>query len=136
MKTTIKGILINPKDKTVTKVELQKNANGSCIADIYRLIGCSTFACPVEFPNGDSLYCDDEGLLKNELEGCFMFSDWNTPIVGNALILGTDDDGYSVNAKTSIPTVLENIIWGNKEVAEEYRDFALSQPITIVTDFE
>ena len=128
----MKALLINSKDKTVTKVQIKD------YKEIYGLIGngCSTFACPVEFDNGDVLYCDDEGLLKEKVEGCFMFPEWNTPIVGNAVILGSDDDGQSIDAKTNISFFTENLIWGNEAVAEEYRNFALSQPITIVTDFE
>lgn len=95
--------------------------------EIYSAIGngCSLFCCPVQWENNDVLYADDEALLQENLEGCFSFPDFKYPIVGNAIILGSDDEGESVDTKTKISELMEKIIWGNKEAAELWRNKAI-----------
>jgi hypothetical protein len=118
-----KGIKINVATQQVEEVFINH------YTDIYKEIGngCNLFCCPVEFENGDTLYADDEALLQENVEGCFAMENFRYPIVGNAIILGTDEEGESVNAKTKKEDL--HIIFGNKEVAEQYRKSAmLTQP--------
>jgi hypothetical protein len=119
-----KALKIDVVNQTVTNIVIND------IEDIYREIGngCELFCCPINFDNGDTLYADDESLLRENVEGCFMMDDWNYAIVGNAIILGTDfEDGESVDCKCSPIDIYEKLIWGDKKVAEEYRQVALSR---------
>jgi hypothetical protein len=127
----MKALKIDVVNKTITEVEL------SHTKELYEIIanGCHTFCAPIEFENSDTLFADDEALLQSNLEGCFMFPDWNYPIVGNAVILGTDEEGDVCDAKSKADELLETIIFGNKEVAEMHRDSALSQPM-VFTSFD
>ena len=111
-----KALKIDVVAQTVTEVKIDK------YQDIYSQIGngCNLFCCPVDFENGDTLFADDESLLR-EVEGCFLFPDWSYPIVGNAIILGTDEEGDSIDCKSTIEEITSQIMWGNKEVAEEYQ---------------
>ena len=117
-----KALKIDVVNMTVTNVTVDT------MEDIYSHIGngCNLFECPVRFDNGDILYCDEEGLLHENLEGCFSFPDWKRPIVGNAIILGSDDEGDSVDCKSTIDAILSKIIFGNKHVAENVRDTLFS----------
>jgi len=123
----MKALKIDVVNKTISQIEIKN------YKEIYSAIGndCDLFCCPVEFENGDILYSDDEALLHNELEGCFTMLDWNYPLVGNAIILGNDEEGDMADVKTKADEILEKIIWGNKEAAEQYAEFALQQPIMI-----
>ena len=114
----MKAIKINVATQTVEEVTI-----GNDYKEIYSLIGndCRLFCCPVEFPNGDTLYADDEALLNENLEGCFLLEGFSYPICGNAIILGTDGEGESESAKTTVEEILQQIIFGNKEVAEQHR---------------
>lgn len=113
----MKAIKIDVANKEILEIEIGKG-----LQNIYDAIGCELFCCPVTWENQDTLYADDEALLKDDIVGCFAFPDFNYPIVGNALILGTNDEGESVDAKTSIAELKEKIIWGNREVAEMWRE--------------
>lgn len=113
----MRAIKIDVVKKQVYEIEISKG-----LKPIYEAIGCDIFCCPVTWDNQDTIYADDEALLKEDVEGCFSFPDFNYPIVGNALILGTDDMGESVDAKSSVEELQEKIIWGNKEVAERWRE--------------
>ena len=119
----MKALKIDVVNKTVSTIDIKD------YKEIYAAIGngCELFCCPIEFDNGDTLYSDDEGLLHENVEGCFALNDWNYPLVGNAIILGSDDEGESADAKTKAEDILNQIIWGNSEAAETYRGFAMSQ---------
>lgn len=116
-----KAIKIDVVNKTIYEVEIN-NAK-----DIYDHIGnnCNLFCCPVEFENSDALYADDESLLK-DVEGCFVMDGWTTPIVGNAIILGTDDEGDSIDHKSTLDEIAEKLMFGSKEIAEAYKRAAMN----------
>lgn len=101
----MKALLIDPVEKTVTTVE----HNGD-FHQIHDLIGCGTFDCPVTLENEDTLYCDDEGLYKDQKGGIIM-EDWAYPILGKILVLGTDDEGNSVDVKTTAEEMTQLITW-------------------------
>ena len=87
----MKALLINPIEKTIEEVEY----NGD-YKQIYTYIKASTFGV-VDIPNDDTIYIDDEGLLK-ENNHFFIHDDVPTPLGGMALVLGADHDtGDSVS---------------------------------------
>lgn len=91
----MRAVLINSKDRTVTEVEY----NGDW-KTISKLIGCRLFTVVGGLPDGDDLLCDDEGLLSaDEHSSYFMMPWYPTPIVGNALILGSTPDGDSTASR-------------------------------------
>ena len=114
-KTNIKmrAIKINVENQTVTVIDIENTLDA-----IYEAIGneCTTFTSPISYANGDTMYCDDESLLRPEtIQGAFMYPDWNYPIVSNAIIIGTDDMGNSVDAVSS-PRDIE---YGNRFIRKD-----------------
>ena len=87
----MKAILINPKLQTINYVDYSGDYK-----DIYKLTECTTFTAVYPFDNcEDTIYLDDEGLLKSS-NYCFTFrcdDGRNEPLMGNALVLGADDEG-------------------------------------------
>lgn len=124
----MKAIKINSQLKTIEYVEI------SNYREIYPHLNnqCSCFCCPITFENEDTLYSDDEGLY-HEFEGGFMFKDWNYPLVGNSIILGTDEEGGSIDVKTSIKDLEKNIIWVSKENCIKWANQALNNGLTFYT---
>jgi len=88
------------------------------------------FECPVEFPNGDVLYCDEEGKLnRNKLIGGFTYSKgWNDIVMNKALVIGsTRNTGASRSCKSKPADILNTkewgaIRWAPKILAEKYLD--------------
>jgi hypothetical protein len=102
-----KAIKIDVELKKVYEIEL-----GDDYREIYNAIGngCELFCVPISFENGDSLFSDDEILLReNDVKGAFMMPDWSYPIYNNAIILGTDDEGNSVDYKSNIDEIAKNV---------------------------
>jgi len=93
------------------------------LKSIYAAIGdeCIGFECPVSFDNGDALYCDEEGLYHN-ITGGFTFPGFQYPIVGNALIIGTDAEGGSIEPYTAISQIERKIKWVSKEDAQAWAE--------------
>lgn len=111
-----KAIKINVIEKSFDNVTVDS------LHSYYQEIGngCNTFCVPITFENQDSIYCDDNGLYAENIGG-FIMKDWNYPIVGNAIVVGTNiQTGDSVDAKTSIEWLKENIIFLSVEQLESY----------------
>lgn len=123
-----KALLIDVINRTVTSVDVDH------YSEIYNYIGndCHTFACPVVFDNEDTIFTDDEGLLK-EVHGAFMMEGWNYPLVGNAIIMGSDEEGESTHAKSDPKEIESKIVWLDKEQAERWQTQALNTPPTIIS---
>ena len=106
----MKAIFINSTLRTVSLVDISDTGHGSANLDeMHALLSrdasrCDCFTTGGEFDNLDTVFVDDEGLLKPnnffELPGVYP-----TPLAGNAIILGTNDEGESIDVKTSVETV-------------------------------
>jgi len=95
--------------------------------------GCTTFCVPYEFENMDGLYSDDEGLLHPTINGAFKLPYWDVPLVGNAIILGTDDEGDSIDYQSSIEKITSLISWFSADFATRYRNVVMQQEPIIIT---
>lgn len=114
----MKAILINPENQTIKEIELEEG-----IEAMYKEMDCSVFSAPITYDNGDTMYCDDEGLFKAQTGGILM-PDWRYMIVGKILVLGCDNEtGESKDVETPIEFFKENIIWQNKTQVERYQSY-------------
>ena len=108
----MKAYLIDPLNKIVSVVDY----NGD-YQTINKLINSQRGSDAVYgFRNEDTLYVDDEGLLTKE-NYCFEFTYDNghvAPLMGKALVLGTDAEGESVAVKSSLEEVESKIKWVGK----------------------
>lgn len=108
----IKGILIDPKAKSVTEVQ---SPTGFDLHEIYALLGCS---CITSFGiRGDDVaFCDDEGLLKGDEHmqnvGCYTLKGaTQSHLVGRTLVVGTGMEGETASCKSTIEELEEQIEW-------------------------
>ena len=123
-----KAILINVEAHTITETTIGH------YSEIYKAIGngCNTFECPVELENGDTVYIDGEGLYHDP-KGCFIMTDWGYPLVGNAIILGTDEEGESVDCQSTIEELKAQVKFYGEAVAQAWAQKVLSTPPQIIS---
>jgi hypothetical protein len=107
----MKALLIDSKNKVVKQIEI-----GEHFTEISKAIDCETFSAPHIMQDNDTLYCDDEGLLKNP-QHFFLLDSYPQPIAGNGLILGCDDEGESVDASISLEELSSRITFMNLDDA-------------------
>jgi hypothetical protein len=115
----MKALKINVEERIVEVINIEN------FTDIYPHIGneCHTFTCPEVLPNNDSLYVDDEGLLK-EMKGFFSIGD-SAPFVGNAVLQGTNAEGDSVSVVSTKEEIESKITWYSfDELPAQYRNAA------------
>ena len=69
------------------------------------------------------MYADDEILLRrNDIVGGFIMPNWARPILNNVIILGTDDEGGSIDHKTDIQYIKDNIRFIDEDTCKDYAD--------------
>jgi len=122
-----KALLIDVIAKTITEVEVGH------YSDIYKHIGngCNLFQVPIEFENRDSIYVDEEGLLK-EVHGGFTMEGWAYPLIGNAVIQGCDDEGNGIDYKSDIEDLRKKVVFVTKEIAEAWQKIALDNEPQVI----
>lgn len=98
------GIVIDAKKREVREVEVDSE-NWRAIAGV---LGCDYFTIAESLPNGDALFVDDEGWLKANADG-FGFGE--AIFAGSGFVLGSDEDGETVNAKTDVEAVRKAVRW-------------------------
>ena len=86
----IKAILIDPFTETVEVVDYSGDWE-----DIGGLLECRYFDV-VRIDDSETLYVDDEGLYE-ENQRFFRWDGYHSPLAGRALILGTDEEGESID---------------------------------------
>jgi len=113
----MKAILIDPNKQTIELVE----STGK-LDDIYRLTECRMIEMPIQYKNGDVMYCNEEGWLEwsEQNKQCgFKFPDWNYPILGKAIIFGSTRNGAETTCKSKVSD-FSNIIWVDAEDMKKF----------------
>ena len=115
----MKAILIDPKDQTIRTLSY-----GGDYMEIYQILECRTFECVYPFKNEDTIYIDEEGLLKDSNYSFSIKCDDGRIIslMGKGLILGTDAEGESIEHKTSLEDVKSRVTFKGKVAIEHGAD--------------
>lgn len=103
--TTMKAVLIDAKNKTVTDVDVPKIGT---LNAWYDLLNCRTVEVACYLNNTDSILVDEEGLLGELTPDtpCFTYEGAPQPYVGSGLITGVkSSSGASISAKLTAADV-------------------------------
>lgn len=101
----MQALLIDPANQTITTVELPDT--GDKLPAMNEHLQCDMFDV-VTLPNGDTVYVDDEGLLK-PLQHFFAVRGMPEPLAGRGLVVGTDNRGRSVTPTISLQELTEHV---------------------------
>lgn len=112
----MKAIFIDVEHEQVYLLNIKEG-----IEAIYNAIGCTTFTVATVLENEDAIYVDDEGILTLSSESKFFFFEGAyQPFIGNGLIVGTDDEGGSVDAKSSVTSIKKKVTFLTLNQARKY----------------
>lgn len=90
----MKGIKIDAGKQKLKEIDIEGTK------DIPRILGCDRFAYGVRLDNGDSIFVDDEGLLKDpKIFFKTPDTDW---LAGNGVLIGETENGELGRAKTTL----------------------------------
>ena len=112
----MKAVLIDAVNKTITNCNIN---NG--LETFYKLLNCQTVTAPVVLENNDTLFCDDEALLKPAYHFFKLsYNGYENYFAGNGLIVGTNDEGGSVDVETTAEEIQRHITFMDlQQVREE-----------------
>lgn len=100
------GILIDPARQSVTPVEFRPGDIGA----MRDLIGCDTITAAY-IEQEATIYLDDEGLAQPELSFFYHISS-KQPLVGRGLVVGTDENGRSIDCPFTVEQIEKQIDFG------------------------
>ena len=103
MEANVKAILIDVKNQEVKEVE-----HDNTLQNIYDLIDCRVFDS-VRIDNFNSIFVDDEGILKDNLYFQYSGSNGIFQLAGNGLLLGIDDEGNSISPTLTVEDVKDKV---------------------------
>lgn len=118
----MKAILINATAKTVTEVDIDKSKYGqhSC-QPYYDLIGeeCNMIQIATELPNGDTIFVDEESLLRDSMYTRGWFDvDAHQPFCGSGVVVGTDEEtGETIDCKSTVEEIRAKVKFLTYEAA-------------------
>jgi hypothetical protein len=101
----MKAIKINPCKRTITYIdidsygEIKHNLNENC----------KNFICPMIFETLDTMYVDYYAPINARSQNGFLLDGWNHPVIGNAIIIGTNSIGDLDDIKIDIEHIESKI---------------------------
>lgn len=107
----MRGILIDPKARTITTCEVDGN---NCLQSLCTLMRCSIVE-QIHLGGADIMLVDEEGKLTYpNKDGYFMLSEVDGIIAGCAVILASGKHDWK--STRLLPSIVKNsVIWGNPE---------------------
>lgn len=79
--------------------------------------GCSMVTtCGISFSGTNDLIIDDEGLFKKQ-DGGFTYKDWQSPVLGNALVIGCDKHGDTTDVTCTKEDIQKGLLFLPKYLA-------------------
>ena len=104
----MRAFLIDPYALDITEVQY----NGD-YKTIYKLIDADIFTCVTFNEEEDTIFIDDEGMINGKEQAFFRVvgtpSGDSYPLVGKGLVLGTNEDGESVEPKVTLEKLRKQI---------------------------
>ena len=88
----MKAYKVDPYNNVITTIEMSDDYR-----EISENIGCDLFCVGRTLPNGDTLFVDDEGFMKESVTRGFMFD--GQFFAGNGILLGCNRAGESQSVK-------------------------------------
>jgi hypothetical protein len=115
----MKAIKIDVEKDQVLEIDIEGD-----LFSWYKEIGSNHIENVYRFPNGDMLLVEEEyiGYKKlSEVNGAFKFRPMGPQqiLFGNALVIGVDEDGESVDAQSSLQLIEDNVIFINKRIVKD-----------------
>jgi hypothetical protein len=114
----MRSIMIDPKLRRVTDVELTGSTESAQLADMRRLIGAKGLDHITISDLGDVLWVDDNGLTRGP---CWAFKIRDGgPFAGTGIIIGTARDGGSQPPIVPLAMIQNDITWLDEIEAETH----------------
>jgi len=97
----ISGLLIDPFEQTVTRVELSED---STFADAKKHMQLDGPLDVVTLSDDTMVIIDDEALYKKDMR-YFKLTEFHTPLANRAIVVGYDEEGATISGSYNADTI-------------------------------
>lgn len=125
----LKAIKIDVEKREVHEVEIEQGLDALC-----RAIGCQ-FVDRVWLTEGNMLWVDDNGLLKEPQADKFGLIGYGNLLAGDGIILGSDEEGRSVSTTLTADFVRQRALWAGSQQVEPECGFMSFDDLADFADF-
>ena len=116
MVKSFKGFLIDPKEETITEVEVKEPT----LESLYELTGCRCVTIAY-LQDNHVAWVDDEGLLKPN--SVFRIATYPyQPLAGKAVILGASPSGKHLDCHLTLEQITKQVTWCPTLCTNVYED--------------
>lgn len=120
MKT--KALFIDAKSQTISEVKI-----GRGLQDVYTMIGgeCQLVETAFYGKDGDWCVVDEEGLFHSHETGFAVMGDDGEMLnvfVGSGVMMGADEEGDTVDVKTTVEELSKRIQWVDKSMVNRIKE--------------
>jgi hypothetical protein len=122
-----KAILIDSANRTISEGTI--GTGRAALKDMQAVVG-GLIQIAHEWPNGDVLYVDEEGMFKPQSH-FFRFQGYDQPLAGNGLIIGSDDGGSNADVKLTVAEITPLVTFLNRAQAESWAKGNASEPAIV-----
>lgn len=96
----MKAFKLDAENHMIQELQLPDDVSER-VTEMHAIIG-DTFCFAYEFPNGDTVFCDDNGLLKDPSCWTIIYGA-HQPFAGNCVVVGpADNDGNETDCRSSL----------------------------------
>lgn len=121
-----RAYLIDPEAETITEFEY------SGLESIYTALQCDTVYAATFNENRDSVFIDDEGLLKNPTR-FFCIEGYPQPLAGRGLVCGLDGEGETVEPTVGLEWLKAHVCYVERIAVGGAKGLAISGPASAHT---
>ena len=108
----LRAILIDPFLRVISEVNVNND-----LQSFYDILDIKTLAI-VNIDNTNSLYIDDEGLLKDH-NSLFEIASYAVPLAGRALVVAHNEEGETIETTLDIDQIRSMVGWVDDQTPEE-----------------
>jgi hypothetical protein len=108
----MRAILIDAVNQNIEEVNLDEGKD--MLQQWYNTLDADMVEVALYIDKYDSILVDEEGLLK-PCDHFFSYHGGHQPFAGNGLIVGIDDEGWTVDCNIDIEEVVHNVKFHSRE---------------------
>ena len=108
----LRAILIDPFLRVISEVNVDND-----LQSFYDILNIRSLAI-VNIDNTNSLYIDDEGLLKDH-NSLFEIASYTVPLAGRALVVAHNEEGETIETTLNIDQIRAMVGWVDDQTPEE-----------------
>ena len=138
----MKALFINAEKREIREVDYSPHASAGGFPTINSFLNGGWIEAAWRWPNGDTLYVDEEGLLKPTMHFFFCRFRPDQPMAGNGVLVGEEIDDenvpggyYTADPAMTVDQLKPQILWLDRDMFDRWARANADRPASTVTTY-